>query len=816
MPSITRSERRPIGWLCAVLFVVTQSSVCAQTQGVEATYRVPSQALVNIVDAPPTPAVSVAPDRSWLLLMGRPALPTIEELSQPEHRIAGMRINPRTNGLSRSPYYTGLTLVNMDSKKQSAIRGLPPRPRIRSVTWSPDGEYVAFSVSKEDRTELWVAEVASARAGRLAEFKLNAMFGRPIAWFPDSRSLLCRTVIEGRPNAPAASPIPTGPVIQEATGRTAAARTYQDLLQDAHDEALFEHYATSRLVRIWIDGKTQRLGKAGLIRSASPSPDGRYVLLESYDRPFSYLVPHYRFPLRIEVRDREGKVAFSLADLPLAEDVPIGRSATRVGPRSVGWRADAPATLAWVEAQDRGDPRAEAEVRDHVLLLEAPFRGEPRVLARLASRFAGMTWGTDELALVTEYWWSTRRSKTWVLRPGRAGATQEILFDRSTEDRYNDPGSPVTEPNKAGRRILVTGEDGDAIFLTGAGASPEGDRPFLDRLNLESKQTTRLWRSSGSNYESFVAFVDEQLNKLLTRRESPKDPPNYFLRDLAGGSLAKVTQFPHPYPQLRDVEKEILRYERKDGTMLTATLYLPPGYKRGGGPIPVLMWAYPREYKSAEAAGQMRGSPFRFNAISPRGALPHLAEGYAVLDGPSMPIIGEGDAEPNDSYVDQLVASAEAAVDEVVLLGVGDPNRIAVGGHSYGAFMTANLLAHSDLFAAGIARSGAYNRTLTPFGFQAEERTYWEAPEVYFEMSPFMHADDVKEPILMIHGQLDNNSGTFPIQSERYFNALRGHGATARLVMLPAESHGYAARESVLHMLWEQSEWLAKHVKNKE
>jgi len=748
--------------------------------------------------------------------MARPALPTIEELSQPELRIAGIRINPRTNGPSRSGHYTGLTLLDLASNEKTAIAGLPAQPKISSVSWSPDGAHIAFAVSDKDHIQLWIADVATAKAGRSTAAELNGLFGQPFTWFPDSKSLLVRVIPADRPAPPSENLVPSGPIIQEALGKTAAARTYQDLLEDTHDEALFDYYATSQLARINVNGEMRRLGPPGIIRRATPSPDGRNLLVESYSRPFSYLVPHYRFPLSIGVWDRDGKVAFSLAELPLAEDVPIGRSATRTGPRSVSWRADAPATLAWVEAQDRGDPRVEAEVRDHVLLLEAPFQGEPLVLARLASRFAGMTWGTDDLALVSEYWWSTRRSKTWIVQPGRVDATQELLFDRSIEDRYNDPGSPVTEPNKTGHRVLVTSEDGDAIFLAGAGASPEGDRPFLDRLNLESKHSTRLWRSSGPNYESFVAFADADRNTLLTRRESPKDPPNYFLRDLAGGSLAKVTEFPHPYPQLRDVEKEILRYERKDGTMLTATLYLPPGYKRGSGPIPVLMWAYPREYKSAEAAGQMRGSPYRFNAISPRGALPHLAEGYAVLDGPTMPIIGEGDAEPNDSYIEQLVASAEAAVDEVVLLGVGDPERIAIGGHSYGAFMTANLLAHSDLFAAGIARSGAYNRTLTPFGFQAEERTYWEAPEVYFEMSPFMHADDVKEPILLIHGQLDNNSGTFPIQSERYFNALRGHGATARLVMLPAESHGYAARESVLHMLWEQSEWLSKYVKNKD
>jgi dipeptidyl aminopeptidase/acylaminoacyl peptidase len=301
---------------------------------------------------------------------------------------------------------------------------------------------------------------------------------------------------------------------------------------------------------------------------------------------------------------------------------------------------------------------------------------------------------------------------------------------------------------------------------------------------------------------------------VLTRRESVQEPPNYFYHNLEKNRTVQLTGFPHPTPQLKGITKELIRYNRDDGLKLTARLYLPDGYTTADGPLPMVMWAYPREYKSADAAGQVTDSPYRFIRTSWSSPVVWLLRGYAVLDYPSMPIIGEGDEEPNDSFIEQLVAGAKAAIDEVVRRGVADPERIAIGGHSYGAFMTANLLAHSDLFRAGIARSGAYNRSLTPFGFQSEDRTFWEAPETYFAMSPFMHADKVDEPILLIHGEADNNSGTYPMQSERFYNALKGHGAICRLVMLPHESHGYRARESALHVLYETDRWLEKYVKN--
>ncbi|MCG8605941.1 prolyl oligopeptidase family serine peptidase, partial [bacterium] len=648
----------------------------------------------------------------------------------------------------------------------------------------------------------------------LVSKQLNSAYGPAFYWLSDNKTLICKLVPVGRGEPPIAPSVPEGPVIQETTGRKAPARTYQDLLTNAHDEALFEYYLDAEIYRVSLDGQKTKIGSRGLIKRAEPSPNGQYLLVETLHRPFSYIVPARRFPNRVEIWDLEGKVVKQLADLPLAEEVPIGRGAVPTGRRSFDWRSDAPATVYWAEAQDGGNPRKKAEVRDKVFTLQAPFTSEPMPLIELALRYRGIGWGDKNLALVQSWWGQSRRIQTWMIQPDDPDSRPDLLFDYSAQDRYSDPGSPILQRNKYGHMVLLTDSKGKKLYLKGAGASPEGDRPFLDELTLSDKTTKRLWRSQAPYYETAVELLDPRRLKVLTRRESKEEPPNYFVRELKKDKITQVTDFPHPTPQLAKVQKELIRYDREDGVKLTATLYLPPGYKPEDGPLPMVMWAYPREYKSARAASQVRGSPYRFTTISPTSSRVWLAMGYALLDGPTMPIIGEGDTEPNDKYVEQLVASAKAAVDEVVRRGVAERGRIAIGGHSYGAFMTANLLSHSDLFSAGIARSGAYNRTLTPFGFQAEERTFWQAPEIYFKMSPFMHAQKVNEPILLIHGEADNNSGTFPVQSKRYYHALKGNGAKARLVMLPHESHGYRTRESILHMLWETNNWLERYVKN--
>ena len=781
------------------------------------TYQTPPQAIANLINAPLTPAVSVNSSHEWMLLLERSSYPAIEELAQPERRLAGLRINPRTNGQSRGGHYTGMSVKPLDDSEPTPIQGLPENPKIENVSWSPDGQKAAFTLTQEAGLELWVADMASQQASKLTEPIINdAMRGLPYAWLSDNQTLVYKSVVSDRGDTPTASSAPAGPTVQETTGEKAPARTYQDLLKNAQDEALFAYYSTAQLKSINVETEeVKSLGEPAIFSEVSPSPDGSYILATQIQQPFSYLVPYYRFPLSVEVWNQEGEQVQTIADIPLAENIPQGFNAVREGPRDFVWRNDQPATLYWVEAQDGGDPNQEADVRDQLFYLPAPFEGEKQASIPMKLRFDEITWGNEDLAIASEYWWSTRQQITSAFDPDESEASKKLLFDRSFEDRYSNPGNFETEANQYGRSVLLTDKGGKTLYLTGQGASDEGNRPFVDAFTLANQETKRLWQSEAPYYEYPVQILDTEDNTVLTRRESREEPPNYFIRDWKSDKLTALTEFPHPYPELKNVEKQVVKYERNDGVALQGELYLPEGYEPGDEKLPVLMWAYPSEYKSADAAGQVEGSPYEFIRIRSGGPLFWVTQGYAILDDPSMPVVGEGDEEPNDSFREQLVANAEAAIDKLVEMGVADSSRIAIGGHSYGAFMTANLLAHSDLFAAGIARSGAYNRTLTPFGFQREERTYWEAPEIYYQMSPFMHADKINEPILLTHGEADNNSGTYPLQSKRYFNALKGLGATARLVMLPHESHGYRAKESVLHMLWEMDQWLDKYVKNK-
>ncbi len=797
--------------LLAVLLFCAASVSAQQTP---LTYQTPPPELAALVDAPRTPSVSLSPDRQMMAFFAQSGVPDIASLAQSELGLGGIRVNPATNGPSRASASVGLAFRATEAVGDpTSVTGLPASPEIRNARWSPDGSHVAFTLDFADRVELWVVNVASGQARPWLDVAVNdAAPGSPFDWTPDSKGVVARTIPRGRAPMPTQATIPTGPIVSEASGEAAAARTYQDLLQSPHDEALFDHFMTSQLVVARLNGDVMTFASPAVVTDASPSPDGRYLLVETLDRPYSYLVPASRFPTSTRVHDLStGAVVHTVAELPLAESIPIAFGSTRTGPRSIRWRADSDATLFWAEAQDGGDAGTPADVRDRLFLHAAPFASAPTAWADLALRFSGLTWGDGQTALAYEYEWSTRLQRTYRLRPDAPQTAPGLLFERSSEDRYTDPGSPMTEANARGFSTLLL--DGDAIFLQGQGASDEGNRPFVRRMDLDSKRTTELFRSDAPYYESPVAFL-EVGERLLTRRETVTDPPNYFARDLSSGDMTALTDFPHPYPNLRDIQKETVEYTRADGVPLSATLYLPAGYdKDRDGPLPTFVWAYPQEFKSASAAGQRSDSPYQFTYVSYWGAVPLVTRGYAVLDDAAFPIIGEGDDQPNDTFVEQLVMNAQAVIDEGARRGVVDPSRVAVGGHSYGAFMTANLLAHSDLFRTGIARSGAYNRTLTPFGFQREERTYWQDPALYNRMSPFMNAEKINEPLLVIHGQADNNPGTFTLQSERLYGALKGLGTEARLVLLPAESHGYRARQSLLHMLWEQDRWLGLHLK---
>lgn len=748
-------------------------------------------------------------------LIDRANLPPIAELAEQDLKVAGYRINPRNNGPanSRLTWLKGLTLQNIETGAQRAV-ALPTGMRFIATSWSPDGAHIAILADAPRGLELWIVDVTTAKARRLIAAPISAPGSDGFRWLPDSSGLIVRLVLAGRGAPPSSINTPAGPIVQESMGRTAPVRTYQDLLRNPADEALFAYYFTTQLVVVDLKGGGPRaIGAPGIVLSYSVSPDGRYLLRTTAKRPFSYVVPANLFPADIIVTDLKGNLVHRVADLPLRDDIPPPFDSVPTGPRSVGWRADKPAMLAWVEAQDGGDIKREAAVRDRVFLLDAPFDAAPRTLIDLKERYAGIDWGRDDFAIVTSRWFNTRHETRFAVDPSKPGEGR-LLLERNYQDQYNDPGAPLPRITPQGRVTLHFTPDGGGIFMSGEGARRDGDFPFLARLDLQTGRSERLWQAAMPYYEFPFLLVDDAGDRMLTWRESRTDPVNYFVRDRAKGTTRQVTSFPDRAPQFEGVTQRLLTYKRADGVELSGTLYLPAGYDpKRDGRLPVLMWAYPAEYTDAKVAAQVVDTQNRF--VRP-GGISHLfllTQGYAVLDNPKMPIVGEKGVEPNDTYVEQLVASAQAAVDALVDAGVGDRDRIAIGGHSYGAFMTANLLAHTELFRAGIARSGAYNRTLTPFGFQAEQRTYWEAIDTYTKMSPFTQANKIKEPILLIHGEMDDNSGTYPIQTERLYTALKGHGATVRYVVLPLEAHGYRARESVMHTLWEMVRWMDTYVK---
>lgn len=785
---------------------ITSVSLAQDNQG----YQRPPEEIAKLVEAPLTPAIIISPDKSWMALMDRSDYPSIEELSRPELRIAGLRINPENFGPSRNNFFIGLKFKNLKDMKEYSVNGLPTPLQISNTSFSPDGKKFTFLQTYPDRIELWLVDVSTASAKPLTKKKINATLANPVAWLSNSSTIIFLAAVESK-KLPEKTRVPAGPVIEENLGKKAPARTYQDLLKNPYDETLFDYHCTSQLYSISLDGTEKAVGVPGVYSTQSVSPDGSFVLAKVIHRPYSYLVPANLFPQLVQVMDMNGNVVKKLVDVPLGDNVPVGFNAVIKGPRGHAWRADQPSTLYWAEAQDQGDPKIKAEIRDKVIQLSAPFTGNPSDVISLPLRYAGMMWGNEKLAMVNEIWWADRKIRTYQIDPSNL-SKKKVLFDRSYEDAYTDPGDIVTTFNQYGRSVILINSD-NSIYLDGDGSSPQGDRPFLSKMDLTSGKITNLWKSDAPYYEFVVSFIDPKKGTFITSRESQNETANYFIHTIGSKNVTAVTSFPHPYPQIKDVKKQVLKYKRPDGVDLTADLYLPPGYKKEDGPLPTFLWAYPAEFKSKDNAGQVKGSPYTFTRISSGSPIYWVVRGYAVLDNASIPIVGEGDAEPNDTYIEQLVASAKSAIDYGASLGYVDPKRVGVGGHSYGAFMTANLLAHSDLFKAGIARSGAYNRTLTPFGFQQEERTYWEAPEVYNKMSPFSYADKVKTPVLFIHGEADNNSGTFPIQTERFYNAIKGHGGTARYVLLPYESHGYRAKESIMHMLWEMDNMLETYVK---
>tara|TARA_R110002051_G_C8766947_1_gene502768 strand:+ start:10192 stop:12642 length:2451 start_codon:yes stop_codon:yes gene_type:complete len=797
-----------------LLLLFTVGSLYAQ---VNLDYQKPPKEILDLVDVPRAPSVVMNTNGDTMLLLYRDSYKTIATLSEKELRLGGLRINPKTNIGSRTTYFNNVKIKDVNNGPERQVSGLPEDAKISNFSWSPDESKMAITNTVENGVEIWVLDIASAKVSKLTKPMVNANMGNPIRWFKDNEHLLIKMIPSSRkPLINSAEAVPTGPTISESDGAKAQNRTYQDLLQNPNDVFNFEQLATSSLVKVDLKGNTTPFMDAAMYSGISDSPDGKYWMITTIEKPFSYIVPYRRFPQTSVIYDANGKKITTINEVPLIEELPKGFMSARKGKRSMQWRSDEPATLVWAEVLDNGDPEVDVAFRDQVWMQRAPFSEKPQKVIKTINRFSGIEWGDANHAIAYDYWWNTRNTKNYLFNPSSSTNEGKVIVDRNYQDVYSDPGNFMSHENEFGKNVLTIIK-GNA-YRMGRGFSEKGQFPFIDEINLKTQTKKRLYESAYTDkLENLQEAIDMKKGEILVRIESPTEYPNYYIRNIKSGKLKQITAFKNPFASIQDVHKEVINYKRDDGLELSGTLYLPIGYdKNAKEKKPMILWAYPEEFKDKSSAAQSTKNPNEFTYPYYGSMLYWVTRGYVVLDDASFPIVGEGDEEPNDSFRKQLVANGKAAIDAVDNLGYIDRNRVGVGGHSYGAFMTANLLSHSDLFAAGIARSGAYNRTLTPFGFQSEERSYWEAPEVYYNMSPFMHADKMKTPLLLVHGVADNNSGTYPLQSERYFNALKGLGATARLVMLPKESHGYAAKESILHMLWEQDQWLEKYVKNRD
>lgn len=811
-----------LAFISTLFLLLITISIKAQDDG---SYKTPPKDIADMLLAITSPTVSIDDKGEWMLFSESTSYPLVEELARPELKIAGLRINPDNYAPSRQNFISNLYLKNMLTGKEYKIAGLPSPLYAGSINWNPNDKKIAFTQTTRTTVDLYIIDIATQKAMKVNKASLNVI-GGTYQWFDDN-TLLYRTALKPAAAAPPKPATPKGPTVQENYGKATPRPTFQDLIKSPYDEQLYEFYATSQLVKN-NNGAEIKIGQPAIYSTINISPDKKYMIVRTLKKPFSYTVPAQGFPAVVAITDMNGKSIKQLADLPSAETAPSGNDNVQMVAREFDWRDDAPATVVWCMPLDSGFIKKNIDYHDAVYSLAAPFNTEPRQLFKTKMRFRGVSWGNATFALVNEG--LTGKQQTQTDRYNPTTGEIEKLMERNTTDAYSNPGFPVTEKNQYGRDVIKLIDNGTKLLMNNpSGSSPKGDLPFLATFDVATKKTDIIWRCNESYFENIVRVMDADKLILLTRRESEKEVPNYWIKNLSaesGGKLRiadrQLTSFTNPYPQLDGVTKEKIRYKRADGVDLTGDLYIPKGYDaKRDGKLPVLIWAYPAEYNSAADAAQIRGSEHRFTLLNWGSPVFYVTQGYAVLNNAEMPIVATSKnnaqqpaAKPNDNFIEQLTMNAEAAINMLDSIGVGDKNRVAVGGHSYGAFMTANLLAHTKLFKAGIARSGAYNRTLTPFGFQNEDRTYWQAPDLYDAMSPFSYADKIKTPLLLVHGEMDDNTGTYPIQSERMFNAIKGNGGTVKFVSLPYEAHGYRGRENILHTLAEQFNWLEKYVKN--
>jgi dipeptidyl aminopeptidase/acylaminoacyl peptidase len=808
---------------------VTPSSAPAAPVEEASGYDKPPENILDVLHAPSPPTAYVNPTHDTILLVTWQEYPPMSRVATPFLRLAGVRVEPKNHSRHDTPGGYGITPCATDFVLARVAGGpevrvaLPPGACPGSPRWTADGKRYAFHNITPDAVELWIGDATTAEVHRVEGARLNPMLGGVMQWMADQKTLLVKLVPDGLGAPPPAPVVASGPSIQETHGEKGESSTYEtrDTLTSKHDEDLFDYYAASQLAFVDVaSGKITPVGKGSIVDMVDAAPDGEHVLVSTIHKPYSYVTTFDRFPHDVDVWDRSGAVVHSVAKLPLADRVPVHGVPT--GPRDFDWRSTEPATLLWAEALDGGDWKAKVPARDKVMLQKAPFTAPVVEVTRTEQRFEGISWGEKPgMALLREEDQNRHWTRTFEVNVDDPRGKSRLVWDHSTDERYKDPGWPVFRVLPNGSWVVQ--QEGDAIYLSGNGASPDGDRPFLDRFDLKTQKSERLFRSDKAALDRFLAFTGPGTSTFMTWHQSPTDPPNAFERTLGApvpgapageaayaSTTRAITHIPDPTPAVRAIKKRLVKYKRKDGLDLSFKLYLPPGYKEGTR-VPTILYAYPLDYADASKAGQVTGSEQTFTRLRQYKLL--LLAGYAIIDDAAFPIVGDP-KKAYDTYLEQLVADAKAAVDKAIEIGVADPDRIGVTGHSHGALMTANLVAHSDMFRAGVATSGSYNKTLTPFGFQNERRSVWEAENVYLKVSPFFFANKFEAPLLIMHGEEDANPGTTPLQATKLFEAVRGNGGTARLVLLPHEPHWYSAIESNEQLIYEMLRWFDKYVKD--
>jgi len=772
-------------------------------------YKLPSKKITGIFDTEPFPVIKFVPFSEIGLEYTYQRYKTLREISLTSVKLAGKDIVKSLNAPSKKYPTISLKIRNLITEDIIPVQ-LPENTKIRAFKFSFDNKKIAASCETEKGIELLIIDVDSGKIKRIKDILINDVLEDDgFWWLNDNKTLLIISISPERESEPQESVVSDSPIIEESLGKKSTERTYQHLLKNCHDEKLFEYYFTSQLILLNTQSeKIKKIGDPAIYKEVEFSPDNQYLLTATIDHPYSYQVPYYRFPVKFEILDRHGKLVKKVFQRPLQDEVPIG--GTYKGPRDFEWQPLKGAVLIWVEALDEGNPKNKVPHRDKVMRLVAPFKEEPEEIFRLEHRFSNIKWSEIEDEIIySEYDRDKLWKKKWLYKIGTEKPA--LLFDMSIKEKYNAPGKLVQKITEKGEQVFVKSVN-SVFFINNTGATPEGNYPYLAKFDLKTKEKIILFRCKKDFHETISGLIGEEMDKIAIRSENKTIPPNYHLIDLKTGEWEKISDNINPYPELTKLKVELITYTRKDGIPLSGTLYLPASYKKGER-LPLIINAYPVEHADSTTASQIDISPNRFVRFGSSSTKYLVLDGYAVLLGASIPIVGDPETV-NETFIEQTVNSVEAAINYLNEKEIIDPNRVGITGHSYGAFMATNVLAHSNLCVAGVAKTGAYNRTLTPFGFQKERRTFWQAKDFYIEISPFAQADKINEPLLLIHGEDDSNSGTYPMQSRRMYQALKGNGAITRLVILPNEGHSYYARESLLHVLQETNDWFNKYVKN--